>query len=122
RGASLLFLCVVIAVLPALAAEDMAAPAHADPHFVRPADIDLLSLLPPPPAPDSPRQKAELAELHRRQDARTPEREAIVKEDSTETAFAVVRGDLGSAFTPEKLPLTAKLMAEVASDENLLLE
>ena len=111
-----------IVALPLTAQGQDAAPTNAEPSFVRKSDIDLLSLLPPPPAPGSAREKADLAELHRLQDVRTPAREAIAQEDAVPTAFAVVRDDLGAAFTAEKVPKTAKLMQAVLIDEYLILD
>ena len=90
--------------------------------FVDPAKVDLLTLLPPPPAQDSARTKAELAEIHMFETTRTPERVKIAQDDQTETVFAVVRGDLGPDFTEAKLPVTAAFLKRVLSDEDLVVD
>lgn len=102
----------------AVAAEG-AKPAKV-PNFVDPMALDLATLLPPAPAADSPETEKDLAEIHAFEKARTPEREKIAKDDENENVFAVVHGDLGPAFTAEKLPVTAAFFKKVLSDESVI--
>lgn len=86
--------------------------------LLAPGRIDPLRLLPPPPAEASAEQKAELAELHRIQDARTPARFAQAKWDSDHedaSAFAAV---LGPKFDLAALPATGRLLATVTREQS----
>lgn len=107
--------------LPAMAADGAATLGKAG-HFVDPAKLDLRTLLPPPPAADSAQTRAELAEIHAIEKARTPEREKIAQDDQTETVFAVVRGDLGPDFTAAKLPVTAAFFEKLLADEGVIVD
>ena len=44
----------------------------ADPHFIKPADLDVVSLLPPPPAAGSDEANTELDVILKLQGTRTP--------------------------------------------------
>jgi acid phosphatase (class A) len=74
-------------------------------------------LLPPPPADGTARAKAERAELHAIEKARTPEALAHAKGDDAvkdASIFAIVMGD---SFDLKKLPATAKMFADVRAEE-----
>ena len=81
-------------------------------------DVDPIRLLPPPAADGIPVANAELAELHKVQDARTPaELEKAIYNDKHESA-AVFAKVLGPNFDLDKLPATAKLLAQVHADDS----
>jgi len=90
------------------------------PYYIDPVALNVGLLLPEPPATDSPTTRAELAELHRIQDARTPEQIAQAKADDAEEDIFVYKSILGPGFTPEALPLTAALGAHVKNEESVV--
>ena len=86
-------------------------------HFLAPAQVDPSFLLPPPPAPDSDTQKAELAELDQIQATRSDAdfaRATVDNDNETPTLFATV---LGPSFDLSKLPATARVLGDVISEE-----
>jgi acid phosphatase (class A) len=71
-------------------------------------------LLPPPPADkNSEAEKADLAELHRIEQARTPAQVAAAQADEKELDIFIYRSVLGDKFSAAKLPLTAALSEAV---------
>jgi acid phosphatase (class A) len=108
----LLVLCA-----PAIAQmADGAKPAKTA-YFVDTKVIDLSLIVPAPPALDSAQAKAELAELHRIEQARTPEQAAAAQADEKDESIFVYRTVLGEKFRAEDLPLTAALSTHVHNDE-----
>jgi acid phosphatase (class A) len=91
--------------------------AKHEPYFVHPDRLPLLTLIPAPPADGSEKTKAEFAELHRIQDARTPEQVKAAQADDAEEDIFIYRTVLGPSFNPQALPLTAALSAHVHGDE-----
>lgn len=86
-------------------------------HFLTPAQVDPSLLLPPPPAPDSDVEKAELAELDHIQATRSDAdfaRATVDNDNETPMLFATV---LGPSFDLSKLPATARLLGDVISEE-----
>ena len=79
--------------------------------FVDPGQLHLdYVLLPPPPADkNSEAEKADLAELHRIEQARTPAQVAAAQADEREMDIFVYRTVLGDKFNAANLPLTAEL-------------
>jgi acid phosphatase (class A) len=100
--------------VPALA-RDAAKPKPA--LMLSAAEIDPARLLPPPPAEGSFTAKAELAELHTIETARTPEASAHAKSDDVTKDASIFAGAMGSGFDLAKLPATAKLMGDVRREE-----
>src|ERR1700761_5624266 len=87
-----------------------AAPGPKPPALLTPTDLDPARVLPPPPVAGSTQAKAELAELHATELARTPAEEADARLDGDTkngTIFAVV---LGPRFDLDRLPATARLL------------
>jgi acid phosphatase (class A) len=84
-------------------------------HFLAPGDIDWKPLLKGPPAIGSEEAKADLNTLLDWQSKRTPEqiKQCQAEQNLSPDAFANVLGD---KFDLEKLPVTAKLLHDVASD------
>jgi acid phosphatase (class A) len=93
------------------------SPAPKGSYFIDPKVLDLSLIIPAPPAQDSAVVKAELAELHQIELARTPAQVAAAQADDAEEDIFVFRTVLGAKFTAEALPLTAALGAHVHSDE-----
>jgi acid phosphatase (class A) len=91
--------------------------AKHEPYFVHPDRLPLLTMIPAPPAEDSATTKAEFAELHRIQDARTPEQVKAAQADDAEEDIFIYRTVLGSGFNAQALPQTAALSAHVHGDE-----
>ncbi|PUA19909.1 phosphatase PAP2 family protein [Glaciimonas sp. PCH181] len=89
--------------------------------FISATDLDLIKLLPPPPANDSAQSKAELGEVLAMQVTRTPEMVARAEADATENIwrFADV---MGPKFTAENLPKFAAFFARVTSTEGSVVD
>jgi acid phosphatase (class A) len=82
------------------------------------SQVEPSRLLPPPPAPDSARAKAEVDELKRIAATRTPEMLAAAQHDDGDEKPDMFQGALGPALDLGKLPTTLKLLNEVASEED----
>jgi acid phosphatase (class A) len=103
-----------------LLSSSIAAAEEAKP-FADNKEIDLLVILPPPPANDSAQTKAELAEILTFQVTRTPEMTARAAADATENVwrFADV---MGPNFTKEKLPKFAAFFDRVTETEGAVVD
>ncbi|MGN6505225.1 MAG: acid phosphatase [Tepidisphaeraceae bacterium] len=84
--------------------------------YLNDSSIDFVALLPPPPRPDSLEQKAELAEIHRLQDARTDAIRARCRQEESLDPMEAFASVMGSDFTAEKLPAVAKLLKTAGAD------
>jgi acid phosphatase (class A) len=107
-SAATLIVCSLALAIPA---------AAADAPLIPPGQFDPALLLPPPPPDGSPAQQAEMAELHRIAQTRTPDQYAAAKIDDGDEkpdAFAAV---MGPGFDLATLPQTAKLLGEVQAEE-----
>ena len=82
--------------------------------------LDVAELLPDPPAVDSKENHAELAELHRVEQTRTPEQVAKAKVDEEEEDMFVYKTVFGPSFTPTSLPLTAALGEHVKNEQGVV--
>ena len=84
-------------------------------HYLAPDSVNLQTLLPAPPAPGSPENKADIYGVLLVQQSRTPQDIARARSEETfsPSAFANV---LGSWFTPERLPVTFALLQNAAAD------
>lgn len=71
-------------VMAGLIATSLFAQTPHKPIFISPEQLDVASVLPNPPANDSPQALAELAELHKMQQNRSPEQIAHAKHDDAE--------------------------------------
>ena len=86
-------------------------------HFITPAQFDIPKILPPPPAAGSLAERADIAVVLSAQQWRTPEEAEWAKfidKDNAVNHASV----LGAWFTKEKLPVTAKFLADVTEDAN----
>ena len=96
-----------------------AAAAKQAAYYYDPIALNLVVLVPAPPAVDSAANKAELAELHRIEQARTPEQVAAAKRDEDEEDMFAFKTVLGADFNPEALPLTAALGEHVKNEQSV---
>jgi acid phosphatase (class A) len=83
----------------------------ADP-ITLPPGVDF-SILPPPPADDSPAGLADLNVLLYVQANRTPEQEEHAKAMASPSIFAMGRSIFGDWFTRQNLPRTAEILTQV---------
>jgi hypothetical protein len=84
-------------------------------HYIAPGSVNLTLILPPPPAPGSPENKADIDGVLARQQSRTPSDivRAKTEENLSPAAFADV---FGHWFNPKRLPLTFALLQNAAAD------
>ena len=87
--------------------------------FLAPGDLDPALILPPPPRVGSPVELAERAELHRLAAERTPERLAQAKHDDEVEDVTAIADVLGPAFDLKQFPATAKLFADLRTEDGL---
>ncbi|WP_243438227.1 acid phosphatase [Fundidesulfovibrio soli] len=90
----------------------------AKPHFLPAGSLDLVAVLPPPPADGSPRNKAELKELLHLQRTRTPAMIAFALEDVTRSPFRFA-DVLGPEFNKQNLPGVEEFFVAVLEDVSL---
>ena len=89
-------------------------------NFISPDQVDLVKILAPPPANNSPETKAEIQELIRIQEKRTPHEEAAARADAKMTIFQIAGDILGPRFTPENLPITTKFFERLGREEGAI--
>jgi acid phosphatase (class A) len=89
------------------------------PYYIDPTVMNLAALVPDPPAVGSEVQKAELAELHRIEAARTPEQAKRAKEDEDNESIFAYKTVFGPGFNPEALPLIAALGDHVKNEQSV---
>lgn len=99
----------------------LVAPALADGAYVTRAQVDLVYILPPPPAHGSEAERADVKAVLDAQAARTTETAERAKADAEISVFRFA-DVLGPDFTPEKLPVTAAFFAKVKQDTGDLVE
>ena len=90
------------------------------PIFVSPEQLNVAAILPDPPADNSARAKAELAEVHRLQDTHQRAQIAYAKADDAEEDIFIFKDVLGPQFTASALPATALLSAHLHNDESVI--
>jgi acid phosphatase (class A) len=88
--------------------------------FVTPEQLNAASILPSPPANDSPKTLEELAELHRIQDTRNAEEVAHAQVDDKEESMFIFADVVGPQFKRASLPLTALLSDHVKANESVI--
>ncbi len=108
---------LLLAAAPALA-HAQGKPA-ATSKFLQPGDLDPALVLPPPPKDDDPAAVEGRAELHRIAQARTPERLAQAKADDELEDVRAIAAPLGPAFNQDRFPATAKLFADLRSEDSV---
>ena len=108
----------LIILIAALATAPVAAGKHSSPRYLDAAKINWVSLLSPPPAPDSSQQQRDLQTVLDMQAAnRSGERhdKAIADSEASCFRFADV---LGPAFDAKQLPVTAAFLNRAADEVN----
>lgn len=88
-------------------------------YYIDATVLDLADLVPNPPAVDSATNKAELAELHRIETARTPSQVAAAKADEDDEDLFLYRTVLGPGFNADALPITAELGVHVRNEQSI---
>ncbi len=104
----------------ALALAALALTAAADPKpasLLTAADLDPALVLPPPPAAGSLQERAELAELHAAEAARTAADEADARADGDTKDATIFAAAIGPGFNLQRLPATTRLLAMVRASE-----
>jgi acid phosphatase (class A) len=86
-------------------------------HFVKPEQFDITKILPQPPAPDSLAGQTDLDVVLQAQAWRTPEQVEWARLIDKDNAFNHA-SVLGAWFMKERLPVTAKFLADVTEDAN----
>jgi acid phosphatase (class A) len=85
-------------------------------YYIDPAQVDLVHILAPPPAPDSDQGKADLAAVLAAQASRTDTEVNSARADAEESVFRF--GDvMGPEFSAENLPFAATFFMNVHSDD-----
>lgn len=109
RRAFALSMAVAVLALP------LATPVIAEEHYLAPNHPDGIALLPPPPAPGSQEQAADLNSARAVFKGRTPAEEAKANKDST-LAFSIFEPSIGSDIQINKLPKTEALLKKVKAE------
>ena len=89
--------------------------------FITEKDLDLVWLLPPPPAGDSPQTRQELGEVLTLQVTRTPEMAARAAADATENIWRF-EAVMGPKFRKEALPKLDAFFARVFATEDAVVD
>lgn len=89
--------------------------------FITAQELDLLKILPPPPANDSAQTKAELGEILTLQVTRTPEMVARAQADVVEDVWRFAEL-FGPNFNKEKLPVFAAFFERVVETEGAVID
>ena len=110
-------LCTPVVTLAQTMKRANAAPRT--PYYFDPVVLNLVDLIPPPPEADSAANKAELAELHKIEKARTPAQIAAAKSDEAEEDLFAFNTVLGAGFNPAALPVTAELGVHVKNEQSV---
>src|SRR6202789_1708495 len=70
--------------------------------------------------PDTATTQAELAELHRIQDARTPEQVEHARHDEEQENIFLFQTLLGASFTAKNFPITAELSGHLKNEQSVV--
>ena len=85
-------------------------------YYVSPSEVDLDDILPPPPAPDSPQQAADMKAVMDAQNARSTKDIQQAMGDFKKSIFRF-QDVLGPNFTPQNLPYTNAFFRRVLGDD-----
>ena len=88
--------------------------------FIRADQLAVFQFLADPPTAGSKQLAAEMQELHRLQDTRTPAQITAAQADDAEEDIFIFRTVLGDKFSRDTLPLTAKLSDDLHNDEGVI--
>ena len=84
--------------------------------YITQSDIDIASLLPSPPAENSPAGQLDLQIVRDLQKNMTPERAKAVSGDLPQDVYTIAGPVLGASFTKDKFPLTGAFIDKVVKD------
>ena len=84
--------------------------------YITQADIDIASLLPSPPAENSPAGQLDLQIVRDLQKNMTPERAKAVRGDLPQDVYTIAGPVLGPSFTKDRFPLTGAFIDKVVKD------
>jgi acid phosphatase (class A) len=88
-------------------------------NFISREQVDLVKLLAPPPAADSPQTTTELEEIAQIQHQATPQALLAAKADAEESIFQLA-DLLGPRFTSGNLPITTKFFSRLGEDADYI--
>jgi acid phosphatase (class A) len=111
--------CRRVIVLPVLIALSVASLHAAKLNYLPPGKPDAVALLAPPPAPGSPEQAADLAEVIAVHDHCPPQEAAIAYSEEKFTVFAFAP-DIGAFFQKDNLPKTATFFHRIQKDTKVV--
>jgi acid phosphatase (class A) len=93
----------------------VASPLFADGYYIATNQLDGIALLPPPPAPGSVEEAADLASARAVFKARTPAEDVRARKDANLSLFLFAPA-IGPFFQPGKLPKTEVLFQKLKTD------
>ncbi|HEY1654354.1 MAG TPA: phosphatase PAP2 family protein [Candidatus Tumulicola sp.] len=120
RALQAALLAIAVAVGASLPAASAAKTVHT-PYYVSSADVDLTTLLAPPPDPDSPLERYDEKKIAEILVSRTNADLARAAADAHRSVF-VFADVLGPGFNAQRVPLTAALFDRLDSDTELLVD
>jgi acid phosphatase (class A) len=89
-------------------------------YYIKPAQVDLIHILAPPPAPESAAGRADLQSVLEAQHRRTPAEIKVARADEERSVFRFATV-LGPAFKPENLPFATQFFERAfANDEYVI--
>lgn len=112
--------CLLLICVPALAQKPGYVKSIKGETYFDPSALRVSLLIPLPPASGSAAQQAELAEMHRIEQARTPAQVAAARADEHRQNIFAFNTVLGEEFNAKDLPLTAALSTYVYNEEPAL--
>ena len=101
------------------APEKAPAKAPKTPIFITPGLTDAVTAITPPPALDSKKMSKDIAEIYAIHRSATPQEVERANWDNKHESIFAIGSVLGDKFTPESLPATAKLWADMANDQGI---
>ncbi len=90
------------------------------PIMISPELLNSVALITPPPALDSKKMSKEIAEIYAIHRSATPQETEKANWDNKHENIWAIGMVLGSQFTPEALPATAALWADVDNDQSIV--
>lgn len=109
-------LAFTVAIASPVLADEKAKP------FTDAKEVNLVDLLPPPPANDSDRTKQEIGELLTIQVTRTPAMEARAKADAEENIWRFADAVDNPKFAPENLPKFSAFFDRIVATESAVVD
>jgi acid phosphatase (class A) len=117
---SVLLFCITLHAQQAPTTAPAAAKPAKTAYYIDTMMLDTALLLPAPPADDSPETRAELAELHRIEQARTSAQVAQANADAAEENIFAFETVFGPHFNAKELPITAALGEHIKNEQSVV--